>query len=116
MTTPFQIFGSSDSLDLDVVFFVEKLGAIHENFLQAKELSIMLNDFLNTSKRINANLAIVRDGVVKGVYKGTIDELNNALFHTYLLHQQYFDQRIAQLLPRNLELKLIRTLRKTLSY
>ncbi|MEL6562578.1 MAG: hypothetical protein AAFQ94_30695, partial [Bacteroidota bacterium] len=38
------------------------------------------------------------------------------LFQTYHLHQQYFDLQITQLLPRNLELKLIRTLRKTLSY
>jgi hypothetical protein len=116
MGITYQIFGSASSEDLDVVFFVKELGSIAENSSTAKELATQLALRLNTKKRINPNLAIVSDGKLTAVYKGTVDELNNALFHTYALHQQEFPIQITVLLPRDLELKIIRCARTMLSY
>lgn len=70
----------------------------------------------NIIKSINPNLATIGHGLLHNVYKGTTDELNNALYHTYDLHQQHFPAAVTGLLPRDKQLKLLRTMRKTLSF
>ena len=113
---PYQIFGSEDSIDLDIVFFVDELGSTHENLIRAKSLA---NDFKlskGIDRKINPNLATLQAGHLTSVYKGTVDELNNALFHTYPLHVQDYPVFIQHPLPRDKALKLLRTLRKTLSF
>ncbi len=113
---PYQVFGSEDSIDLDIVFFVDDIKSINESFIYAKRLSVELNSLLTLGKKVNANLATIEDGRVHSVYKGTPDELNNALYLTYDLHHQNFNNQIDGLVARDIELKLIRTMRKTLSF
>ncbi len=111
-----QYFGSEDSTDTDVVFFVE---ALPQTIQKRSDLCKILIDRhpgeSQATKRINANLAVLKEGQVIQVYKGTADELNNALYHTYTLHRQDFDNQIGKLLPRHIDLKFIRCARMLLS-
>lgn len=116
MEIPYQLFGSSSSEDLDVVFFVTELGSIAENSSVAKTYAAQLAVEIGSAKVINPNLAIVSQGALVKVYKGTVDELNNALYHTYALHTQMHPLQITQVLPRDVELKIIRCTRTVLSY
>lgn len=112
----YQYFGSGDSTDTDVVFFVAELPAtIQERSILCKA---MVSQYFGTNeagKKVNANLAVLKSGRLVAVYKGTADELNNALYYTYTLHQQDFDNQVTQLLPRNTDLKFIRCARMLLS-
>lgn len=83
MKTPiYQIFGSENSLDVDLVFFVEKMPeTIVEKLTLSKDLSKLIVPVF-PEKVINANLAVCKNGHLVEVYKGTTDELNNALFYT----------------------------------
>lgn len=116
MEIPYQIFGSASSEDLDVVFFVAELGSIADNGSAAKIHAARLAVELNASKPVNANLAIVGAGHLTAVYKGSVDELNNALYDTYALHKQVYPLQITEVLPRDVELKIIRCTRTVLSY
>lgn len=116
METPYQRFGSASSEDLDVLFFVAELGSIAENSSAAKTLAAQLAQETDTHKTINPNLAVMAQGTLVRVYKGTVDELNNALYHTYGLHPQLYPPQITRLLPRDVELKTIRCARTVLSY
>jgi hypothetical protein len=67
------------------------------------------------SKKLNVNIASLRDGVVREVFKGTADEANNSLFSTYALHEQRFDQQIERAVPRDPGIKNLRAMRSILS-
>lgn len=112
----YQFFGSADSQDIDVVFFIDTMPeTIQQKLNLSKEYSAVLQtEFI--SKTINANLAVLENGVIKQVYKGTADELNNALYHTYSFHKQIFENQIQRLLPRNIDLKFLRSSRMILSF
>jgi hypothetical protein len=112
----YQLFGSEDSVDIDIVFFVDTLGTIQENLRTAKSLAEEFRKIKIVNKKVNPNLATMQFGQLTGVYKGTIDELNNSLFRTYSLHQQNYKLLIEHTFPRDKELKLLRAMRKTLSY
>src|SRR6218665_1710589 len=91
----YQIFGSENSLDVDLVFFIEKMPeTIAGKLALSKELSQSIDSFF-PGKEINANLAICKNGHLTEVYKGTTDELNNALFYTYDFHKQNQKNQIA---------------------
>lgn len=112
----YQIFGSENSLDVDLVFFIEKMPeTIAEKLALSKELSRSIVSFF-PEKVINANLAVCKNGHLTEVYKGTTDELNNALFHTYDLHKQKQENRIKKLLVRDADLKFLRSTRMILSF
>ncbi|MFK7031352.1 hypothetical protein V3471_05995 [Flavobacterium oreochromis] len=112
----YQIFGSQDSQDVDVVFFIDKMPeTIQEKLNLSKEYSAILQPEFPT-KNINPNLAVLENGIVKHVYKGTVDELNNALYYTYGLHNQKFDNQIVKSLPRDIDLKFLRSSRMILSF
>ncbi|VXB85240.1 conserved hypothetical protein [Flavobacterium sp. 9AF] len=114
--TPYHFFGSIDSNDYDVVFFIEEMpNTILEKLSLSKELSQEIA-LKYSEKLINANLAVVKAGEIVSVYKGTPDELNNAILSTYHLHAQEYELLIKQKLPRNLHLKMIRGLRMILSF
>lgn len=109
MKPTYQIFGSKSSEDLDVCFFVDSLDGIrgnHEVVKMYKEQTVF-----NTSKPVNANLAIVRNGIIVENFKGSADELNNALFTTYNLHDQAYKNHIERLVSRNLESRIVRCAR-----
>ena len=112
----YQFFGSEDSLDVDVVFFVAKMPeSILEKLNLAQSCSQLIGaDF--PQKSINTNLACLENGCITKVYKGTADELNNALFYTYNFHKQPFENHIVKLLPRDVNLKFLRSSRMILSF
>ena len=97
--------GSENSLDIDVYVVIEK-PLINQ---EAKKLC-------ETYKEYNANLITIKEGVIDWCYKGTIDECNNSIMHTYKLHKQEYENPITRLLDRNYSLKMLRTIRGILSY
>ena len=117
---PFQHFGSMDSQDIDLVFFIDVLPS---TIVECAEKCVIFSDkyaeLFNTNKKvnkpINSNLAIVNNGVLIDVFKGNLDELNNALFLTYYLHPQKYPRAIKRLLIRDLDLKFLRASRSILS-
>lgn len=114
--TPFQLFGSASSQDLDVVVFIKQIpDTILASSTLCDEFGKQLTDFLKVNKPINTNIAVVESGLLQNVYKGTVDETNNALYYTYHLHSQFFSNRIRGLLPRDTDLKILRTIRIVLS-
>lgn len=113
----YQFFGSENSIDIDVMFFVEVLPAdIQGCRALCNELTAELQSRISPHTKINANVSVLEDGRIVAIFKGIIDESNNALYHTYGLHSQYFPPLITQLLPRDIETKLLRTARVLLSF
>lgn len=116
MEEVFQIFGSESSLDIDVMFFVDQIPSPPD---KAHDLCKIYNEkiskLLNTNRDINSNLAVLKDGMIIHTHKGTEDEVNNSLFHTYGLHDQKHPLQITKLYERDVELKIHRTLRVLLS-
>jgi hypothetical protein len=117
---PFQIFGSSTSLDSDVMVFVKE---IPENEYVATSMCKAYNEYLPTKypeifgdREMNCNLAIIKNHVIDKVYKGTEDECNNSLYFTYDNFVQKHPNQILTLIDRDIELKLLRTLRVLLSF
>lgn len=120
MEYPFYIFGSQSSLDYDIVLFSDHLGTTKENYdfctLQTLELTEFISANNLPSKRINANAALISNGIITAVYKGTPDELNNAVLYTYGLHTQFYPLQIKRAVERNWQLKMIRACRTILSF
>lgn len=112
----FQIFGSASSLDVDIVVFVEQISSTKAANDLASFYKTELQNQYRFERPLNVNIACVENGIISAVYKGTIDELNNSLYHTYVLHGQYFSQAIERLLERDIELKMIRCSRKITSF
>lgn len=114
-TQGFNIFGSEDSIDFDVMYFLDEIPSVAECKQFEAEL---VQTFPIKDKKANVNFAVVRDGVIVDVYKGTPDECNNCILHTYHLHAKFqcFNLRIINPLKRNIELKLARSLRIILSF
>ncbi|MGH1383791.1 hypothetical protein [Kordia sp.] len=109
MKPTYQIFGSKSSEDLDVCFFVDSLDGIRGNHEVVKMYTAQTN--FNTSKPVNANLAIVENGIVIENFKGSADELNNALYTTYDLHDQKFKNHIQHMVSRDLQSRIVRCAR-----
>lgn len=113
----FQLFGSASSLDVDIVFFVDQLDSVKASSMLSKNLGQQYATWSNCGKIVNANLAILgADGHLVEVYKGTTDELNNALIATYDFHEQAHAQQIQTALPRDINLKVLRCARVVLSF
>jgi hypothetical protein len=116
----FQIFGSRSSLDSDVMVFVED---IHENEFYATSMCKAYNELLPIKypetfgdREMNCNLAILKNYKIEKVYKGTEDECNNSLYYTYNNFEQPHVPQVLQLIDRDVELKVLRTLRVLLSF
>jgi hypothetical protein len=63
----------------------------------------------------NRNLVVIKNGVVADCYKGLPDETNNAIFHTYHLHEQQSPNCVTQAVTRIVPLKVVRATRVVLS-
>lgn len=112
----YQLFGSENSTDVDVVFFIENMPeTIGERLLLSKIYSELIAPIF-PEKVINANLAVCENGRLACVYKGTTDELNNSLFLTYANHKQQHPNQITRLLKRDIDLKFLRSARMVLSF
>lgn len=98
--------GSENSLDEDIFVIVYKQYTNQD----AKELC---ESFLPK----NANLIMIKNGIVSWCYKGTVDECNNAILATFNLHKQYLSEcPIKYRVIRNKQEKILRTIRGILSY
>ncbi len=98
------VHGSEDSTDTDVIYVFDKLPSISE-----------CKRFCDGNKNENGNIIVVKDGEVACAYKGSIDEVNNSLLHTYPLHRQQHPLVITHPIKRDVILKDIRVVRKILS-
>ena len=116
MNYSFQIFGSENSHDYDVMVFVEEMPSnIDIGHSWCKNFNIELSSIL-LDKPINSNFGIVKDHRIVSVFKGTPDEVNNALYNTYSLHRQYSHNAITGSVDRNVEVKMNRVYRSILSF
>jgi hypothetical protein len=116
----FQIFGSRDSQDVDIMVFVDKLATIDENHTFVKELNKYFETIYH-GLEINCNLAVLKDGMIIDVFKGTYDECNNSLYYTYNNHKQPYSNVIEKLYERGrgtdfYHVKLKRVARYILSF
>jgi hypothetical protein len=117
MLPTFQYFGSGDSKDLDMIFFMDKMPpTIAEAAAKCAALSELHQTSFPTSKIINCNLAIVQNGILIDSFKGNLDELNNSLLLTYDLHVQAHPNHITKQFVRDVDLKFLRASRSILSH
>jgi len=109
----YNIFGSSDSLDSDILIKIDKPLSINE----CKQKCLEFDKLLTTSgKKINTNLCTTDYNQLTWVYKGSIDEVNNSIVKTYDLHVQPHGKLCLSLMPRNINLKAARVLRTVVQY
>lgn len=99
------IHGSEDSTDIDVHYVFDVMPSF-------KECKI----FCDSDKTENRNIITIDNGIVTNCYKGTVDEINNALLRTYKLHEQSYPLLIEHNVKRDITLKYIRSVRIILSY
>lgn len=112
----FNVFGSKSSRDYDVVVFVDDISEnIDVNAKVCKKYQDELSTIL-TDKPVNVNIAIFNNGNITKVYKGTISELNNALYYTYKYHKQYHPLVVETLLERDIDEKMLRVYRGILTF
>jgi len=119
MKTKYQIYGSSNSLDTDLMVFVDSLGTIEQNKQSIEKYKTELQPLF--SNKIDVHLAVVKDGQIVDISHGTYDECNNSLFYTYKNHKQHFDNVITKVYDRSrgtnfYYFKLIRVARFILSF
>lgn len=113
---PFQILGSEDSQDLDIMVFQETLPEKIELAADlCRQYALELEWILKSDKKINVNLGVLGKGVLVNVFKGLYDETNNALYYTWALHPQHFPNHIQHPLERNIQAKIQRSIRVVLS-
>ena len=116
MENKFYVFGSKDSIDYDVLVQVDH---IPQDIDKAHNICKDFNTKLSTiliGKELNTNLAIFDNGKIVQVFKGTIDELNNVIFYTYHLHNQYHPNPITSPVRRDVDQKILRVARFILSF
>ena len=108
----YQFFGSKTSIDYDVMLFVDTItNSKYDNNLLCKKYNEELSQ-IYPDKKMNCNLAILENGIITKVYKGTADECNNSLFLTYSnFEYQKYPNHIVELIPRDVELKILRCYR-----
>lgn len=118
----FTVFGSESSQDLDVIVFVEFIPETPNKGTElCKFYNMSISDIYEgmygITKEVNTNLAILEDGVVTQVFKGTSDEVNNSLIDTRSFHKQFHSQEfVTSRLERDVQIKLLRTARVLLSF
>ncbi len=101
------IHGSGDSTDNDVIYVVDKLPSLQDckRFCSNQD-----------NPNENRNICVIYGGEVVQCYKGTPDEVNNAVYLTYKLHKQEYPLLITHLVPRDLTAKCMRAVRIILSH
>lgn len=102
------IYGSADSIDEDSLYIVDQLP---KTIAECKEFCL-----LNKGDNENPNLATIENGVINTCFKGTVDELNNAVYKTYSLHEQNYPLIIEYTVERDVHLKIIRAVRVIISH
>jgi len=113
----YNVFGSADSIDCDIMVQVYSLPSIQEckNLCASFEQQFDFESKLG-NKDYNVNIAIVKDCIIVDCFKGSPDECNNSIFYTYKLHQQFRPCLVERCVPRDVELKIARSVRELLSF
>ena len=103
----YYVHGSEDSTDRDICYILDHI----PSFQEAKEFCA------NGNEEDNRNVIHIdsKNGIVDWVFKGSTDEVNNALLQTYGLHEQQYPLLITNTIERNMPKKLIRAVRIILS-
>lgn len=100
------IHGSQDSNDIDIIYVLDRI----PEFREAQELCAAGNE------EDNRNVMHISNGVVDYVFKGSIDEVNNAIYSTYDLHEQEYPLLIEHRVERDIPIKILRSVRIILSH
>ncbi len=98
------VHGSEDSVDIDVMYVFDQLPDV-----------TTCKSICDGNGNENGNIIVVNDGIVVAAFKGSVDEVNNALFYTYQLHEQDYPLIIEHPVERDVILKDIKVIRKILS-
>lgn len=98
------IHGSEDSLDVDILYVFDEMPTFTE-----------CQKFCSNTEE-NRNIIVVKNGVVKDCFKGTIDEINNGLLSTYDLHHQEHENVVMRKVERDIIIKAVRVVRCLLSH
>ena len=98
------VHGSEDSIDIDVMYVFDQLPDV-----------ATCKSICDGKGNENGNIIVVNDGIVVAAFKGSVDEVNNALFYTYQLHEQDCPLIIEHPVKRDVILKDIKVVRKILS-
>ena len=99
------IHGSGNSTDIDIHYVMDQIPDLSE-----------CKKFCSSDPNENRNIITISNGIVTGCYKGTVDEINNALLRTYHLHEQTSPLLVNRLVERVKPLKYVRGIRVILSH
>lgn len=108
---PYIIHGSEDSIDIDAFFIMDKEDVDFSNLQETK----LICEQLSSHYGFNGNLVTVNGDTVDQCYKGSVDEVNNGMLYTYHLHQQKYHLPIKNRVERDIDLKMLRTIRGILT-
>lgn len=113
----YNIFGSEDSLDYDIMVYVEDIPSIVMCKKWCKEYEEELSK-IYTDKPIDVNLAVVKDNMIVDVYKGFPAECNDMIYWTYKRHEQTYACMVSEvvgLTDEYIHTKVARTVRILIS-
>jgi hypothetical protein len=112
------IFGSKSSLDLDVMFIINKpceTKKASQDFCEfIKGADALREELRYLDKELNSNLCTIENKNVTWSYKGTCDEIQNSLIDTYANWEQKYPLDLVRT-KRDVNLKITRTLRVVIS-
>ena len=117
----FNIFGSHDSQDIDLMVFLDEL----PNIQKCKELCKKLEKDLipeipdYDGRPLNINLAVLDGNIIGKVFKGYPCETNNSILETYYLHDIQAYPKMVERYVTNydwMRIKAARVLRVMLSF
>jgi hypothetical protein len=111
LPTQYAIFGSGDSTDMDVMYFIDEFPSLQG----CKSLAIELESNFDQELNPDVNICTVKRNRITNVYKGTVDEANNMLFYTITNHSQPSSYPSITPVKRDVPLKTARALRGILS-
>ena len=104
----FTVFGSENSRDVDILVYIEKpIDKPHLAGNLAHDYESKLQH-LFPNRELDCNLGIIRDNVLVWVYKGNVDETNNAVLATHHLHKQNMLCPITKRVQRDVKLKVVK--------
>ena len=112
----YNIFGSRTSIDRDVMVIIKSPLATQDAHNLVHELDrVLISEFPKSSKRLNTNICTVSEGNLLWTFKGVPDECQNSILATYAMHEQHHPCIVERTVPRNIPMKITRSLRSILS-
>ncbi len=122
MLIQWNIFGSKNSIDYDIMVKVDSLPKTIKECHRIVSsynihIGVLFHSLKYKPKKINCNICEVNNGIVTNVFKGTCDEVNNCLIETYKNHKdQLHPPLVWNKVDRDVELKVLRCYRILLSF